>query len=534
MFSKLTLGFHSIVNCSKSSTYVEVIAEPLDIHYDGGPRLSISKFKDKMGFGDDEITDFSMGLGTSGDFSQGVLALGISRLTGYSLLEQLVEQNHANSRAYSFSLDRNAMSGNLLFGAVDTSAFDKPFQRIRAQPALSSYKGLAVDLSSVRYKPRGGGHLEDLGPQKDLPRIRIQPTEMLSNFPSGLAKTIYTVAGAEYDSISGLATTLCSGAKSSAEELVLGLGDNGNATIRVSFADLIIPREMVPPDAANVNQTDDTCLFAIQSISHTGNPDYADSGWWSIGGILLRNTYMAFDLVNHEVALAPARFSDREGSTGNVKSFSGYGSRIPQSEDAEPPVCSDWTCRDDSDLPSSGYVPSKYRLPSTTIVLIVLPTVAVLGISVSIMWCLWRRGSCCFRGRKKMAGARRAPAWTMAPIHPPRPPPPYAPGTISPQLPRFDGTAPAGDGAATAVSSAYWAPGEPLQPPSYDQAANPPVHLLEANHSRDRPACPPPSPPAPPSADLPAVPPVPARFPAVDVNTSSSEPESPKPVETEK
>lgn len=52
---------------------------------------------------------------------------------------------------------------------------------------------------------------------------------------------------------------------------------------------------MFPPDAANLNLAKDTCLFYIQSASHTCSPEYV------------------FDLVDDEVALAQARLSDKKG-----------------------------------------------------------------------------------------------------------------------------------------------------------------------------------------------------------------------------
>lgn len=443
-----------------------------------------------MGFGDDEVTDLTMGLANLGDHSRGVLGLQVTGRDGDTFIQQLVDQNHVKSSAYAFSLNKDSMSGDLLVGAVDTSAFDKPLQRLRPQQPFNSKWRFAVYMSSLKYKPRGGESLEDLGSQQSLPLIRIRPTDMLSSLPIGIAQTIYTVAGAEYDRTSGLATIPCSGAKSSADELVLGLGETGNATVRVSFSDLVIPREMFPPDAADLDLKNDTCLFAIQSASHTGNPEYADSGWWYLGGVLLQNTYMVFDLVNYEVALAQARFSDKKGSTPDIESFSEYGSKIPQSEDAEPPDCSDyWECRDDSDLPGSSYEHTKYHLPSWAIVLIVLGGAAVLGILVTITWCLWRRGSCCFKGRKKTVETRRIAAWGMEPIQLPQPPPPYVSGTMPPQFSPSDGTAHSADRATNADNPRAMASADALEPPPYSQAAEspaPPSETTQTNNSSAR------------------------------------------------
>lgn len=438
-----------------------------------------------MKFGEVDITDLTMGLAHLGDYSRGVLSLRVSGKGGYTVLQRLVEQNHAKSFAYSFSLDKDATSGNLLIGAVDTSAFDRPLQRLESRRGGSSYGGFATYLWSLKYTPRGGGGLEELGSQEALPLIRIRPTDILSNLPIDMAKAIYAVAGAEYDETSGLATIPCSGANSSADELVLGLGHEGNATVRVSFSDLVIPREVFPPDAAKLNRAEDRCLFAIQSTSRKGVSHHSSSGWWSLGGVLLRNTYMVFDLLNGELAIAQARFSDK-GSASDIESFSEYGSQIPQSEAAE--LCSGYLgCPDNLPGPGSSDEPDSHRLSGGAILLIVIGVVAALGISALIVWCLWRRGSCCFKGMRKTAETRRVATWGMDPIQLSRPPPPYVPGAMSPPPPPFDETASTANGATAAAGLVAVSSTEALQPPPYDHAAGPPVPSSETNHTNNPP-----------------------------------------------
>lgn len=454
------------------------------IYYSDGTWLAAAEFNDTMKFGDEEITDVTIGLAHLGDYSRGVLGLQVSETDGYTVLERLVEQNHAKSFAYSFSLDKDATSGSLLIGAVDTSAFDKPLQRLGSRRGPSSYGEFVTYLWSLRYTGRGVGGLEDLRSQESLALLRIRPTDMISNLPMDIAKTIYTVAGAAYDETSGLATIPCSGAKGTTDELVLGLGHQGNTTVRVSFSDLVIPREVFPPDAAKLNRTEDTCLFAIQSASSKDGFDRSSSGWWSLGGVVLRNTYMVFDLVNDELAFAQARFSDKKGSTSDIESFSEYGSQIPQSEAAE--LCYGYVgCPDNFPGPNSSDEPDNHRLSGGTILLIVLGVVGALAISALIVSCLWRHGSCCFKGMRKTAEARRLAAWGMDPIQLSRPPPPYVPGTMSPHPPPFDETAPTADAATATPGSVAVSSTEVLQPPPYDQASRPPAPTLEANHTNN-------------------------------------------------
>ncbi len=80
----------------------------------------------------------------------------------------------------------------------------------------------------------------------------------------------------------------------------------GNATIRVSFDDLIVPHSLASLSSGSNNTSDDEdrCLFAIQTNADSTNID-TDYGDWSLGAIVLRNTYTVFDFVNEEIAFAP-------------------------------------------------------------------------------------------------------------------------------------------------------------------------------------------------------------------------------------
>src|SRR5690606_14873613 len=140
------------------STYMESEFDTFWAYFADGTVANGPEFQDTIRVGDSEVPRFSMGLATYGDNGQGQLAIGPSTGMSYSLIEQLVEQGVTNTHAYSFWLDNvDASSGSLLFGAVDTAAFDGTLQRIKARPAESSFVGLPVDFSILNYTRSSGG-----------------------------------------------------------------------------------------------------------------------------------------------------------------------------------------------------------------------------------------------------------------------------------------------------------------------------------------------------------------------------------------
>ncbi|KAL2112933.1 hypothetical protein VUR80DRAFT_6055 [Thermomyces stellatus] len=411
-------------NFSDSSTYVDSDDDFFTLRYSDDSFVNGPEFKETVRVGDVEAEGLGMGLGRNGnaDLTRGELSIGPTVAKEHSLVEKLIEGSVINSAAFSFRLDDvYGTSGNLLFGAVDTSAFDGPLQRISSRHEESAYVGFPVDFSILNYTSSSSGDPEVLAPQNDLPLILVRPTDMLTNLPSALARKIWHLAGATYDENSGYATIPCSGGTaSSASELILGLGVYGNATARVPFEDLVIPYDIAPIGSGS---DDDMCVFAIQSRSSTGELSDDEDGPWALGGVVLQNTYVVFDLVNDEVAFAPVRATDGGSPTETIVPFSSYGAEIPHSEDADgsPPDL-------DSPYPNRD---SPLRGITAIILMILGVLLGVVGL-VALLWFCWRRGYCCFRGRRKPKEPPTAPqhgpiadkivyAGALPPALPPRP-----------------------------------------------------------------------------------------------------------------
>ena len=340
---------------------------------------------------------FPMGLVQDGFFSftRGELAIGPAADTERSITYRLAERAYTSTPAFSFWFDdADAKSGNLLFGAVDTSAFEGPLQLIDARSSESRYHGLPVDFSILNYTSPSGGDPSVIAPQNDLPLILIHPTTMLTNLPATIAQKIWDLAGATYDEPSGIATIPCAGGNGSAwdSELIFGMGIYGKATARVAVADLVIPNDVAPLSDG------DTCYFGIQSMGDDGELSDDAYGPWTIGGFVLRNTYVVFDLYNEQVAFAPVR-ADASSADGGVLTFSAYGATVPESEAADggDDGCASWGC--ERTMP--GDPPRSAVLSITALVLMVVALVLVLAISCTSVWFCWYKGYCCWRGRRK-------------------------------------------------------------------------------------------------------------------------------------
>lgn len=435
-----------------------------------------------------------MGMAMSGEFTQGELSIGPLALDDNSLLQRLVDQGDVNSASYSFWLDDDGSSGSLLFGAVDTSAFDAPLKRIPTLPDESPHTSFPVKFSVLNYTRSPGGEPESIAPQDDLPLMLIRPVTLFSNLPLWLASKIWDLAGASYDKLSELATVPCSGGTGKGSELILTLGLEGGPTVRVSFDDLVIPLDMAP---ISTSSEEEMCVFAIQSFDLDGELSDDEAGMWGLGGFLLRHTYMAFDLVNEEVAFAP-RLANDETPTGEIVPFPSYGASIPQSEDVDPSGHGRDSFRDDFPPRSIG---------TTGLALLVVGIFLVFAAFFTLLGFLWYRGHCCWRGRRKPKEDTPAPhsgpvsekvvyAGTIPGPLPPRPTYQYSPGPPSGQLPPGCGWLPAAAQYTEAFAPAH---AQARSSPSGAQPAEPPAGASETDNSvqpsTSRPVSPSPSPP---------------------------------------
>lgn len=324
--------------------------------YSGSSYVYGSNITDVLSIDGVTIPNFTMGLVNDTSTSSSTTTapkgvLGIGGIGGSdSLPQRLLDQGVINTTAYSIWVDDDtASSGNLLFGAIDTTKFAGNLARLTS--SYSSYE-MVIRVVSINGTTKNGGPFpinstsgddddsysygsgtSSLGEDDYLFSAIYSPSDPVSILPTDIASQIWDMAGAYYQETVEQALIGCSAASdTTASFFTLQLGGQGPdaPVIAVSMADLVIPvgeyniSEVYSSHVEDLG--DDVCLFGVQNGSSYG---YSSSSLSTLGSTLLRRTYSVFDLVNTEVAVAPVVFG--ASGTSNILPFESYGASVPSS-----------------------------------------------------------------------------------------------------------------------------------------------------------------------------------------------------------
>ncbi|GJC87590.1 putative aspartic-type endopeptidase opsB [Colletotrichum liriopes] len=356
---------HGAFNASKSTTYVnpgtESFSEKYTNDYVSGDWVS-----DTLEIAGTQVPKLVMGFVRSADTFVGVLGLGFN-VSSYSsssaspspssldavptVPERLLKDGFINSTAYSVWLDdKSAKSGNLLLGAIDKSKFEGPLIRFPTSSSVTSYGTRMFDtiISSVNgsksatdeLQPLGRGLLseEDYMYDSDKINVRLAPDSSFSVLPSALALDIWALAGASWNNNLYYAVIPCAAAETSTGHIVMQLYGIEGPVLNVSIADLVVPKESWSHSewSWDTESSAEYCLFGVQSDNST-SMSYGSSYSYYLGGAMLKQEYMVFDLANAEIAIAQAKFGST--ATENIVPFASYGAKTPESTAATPSYC---------------------------------------------------------------------------------------------------------------------------------------------------------------------------------------------------
>lgn len=305
---------------------------------------------DTLSLGGSTILDFTMGLVNDSSYSytfhtaggpKGVLGIGYNDSISSSdnLPLRLLEQGLISTTAYSIWLnDQAGSSGSVLFGAIDTTKYTGALARL-----TSSYAGyeMMIRVVNMNATTKNGGpyainssSTEDYDYASDADEYLFSavysPSDMISILPTSIASQMWDMAGAYYDTDVEQALIGCTAASDDTANFTIQLGGQGADApiLSVSMADLV-----VPSSEFNISYvygsyaydiSDGVCLFGVQNSSY-----YSYGSQNTLGNSLLRRTYSVFDLVNNEVAVAPAVFG--ASATSNVVPFESYRAAVPSS-----------------------------------------------------------------------------------------------------------------------------------------------------------------------------------------------------------
>ncbi|KAJ0165231.1 putative aspartic-type endopeptidase opsB [Colletotrichum tanaceti] len=372
---------HGAFNASASSTYVRRDIASFST-WDVSDTVRGSWVSDTLSIAGATLPNLTMGLVSSADTYVGVLGLGFNvshdlwstSTDTPTVLERLVTDGLINSTAYSIWLDGNddddddgsAETGHLLLGAVDKSKFEGPLLRFptwSSQSRISKYRDRIFDTSlyAVNGTSSPTAAPQPLG-QKVLSQnvdavvilVRLEPQSMFSVLPDALARDIWALAGATWNTDLYSGVIPCAAADSLTGTIAIRLYGSRGPVLVVALADLVVPAEVwsfplrSPRDARSFEEH---CLFAVQSEVSTSSYSLH-----SLGGAVFRQSYVVFDLANVEVAVAHRATSlgatstaaaegekkeeeEEEEEEEDIVPFASFGARVPGSAWARPDYC---------------------------------------------------------------------------------------------------------------------------------------------------------------------------------------------------
>ncbi|KAH0432160.1 aspartic proteinase [Colletotrichum camelliae] len=340
---------------NESSTYVNPGTETFMTSYTEGYAYG-EIMSETLSIGDVQLGKLNMGLVDTADTYIGVLALGFntsaytpspyssssSNTTSESLPtvpDRLLTDGKINSTAYSLWVDDlSNESGSLLLGAVDRSKFEGPLTRFPIVTSFSTSKVFNTRIYSINGSTSSSDALEPMGSlgasYNDKPTVRIGPHDIASWLPDDIAQDIYAIAGATWLESQSNYVVPCS-ANTSTAQLAIQLHGADGPVLNVPVSDLVIPSDLWSSSKWSWDTETATqyCLFGVQSYnsstSSTSTTSGSSSSTYSLGGLMLKRAYMAFDLANAEMAIAKTKFGS--GATEDVVPFPSYAAEVPGS-----------------------------------------------------------------------------------------------------------------------------------------------------------------------------------------------------------
>ncbi|ERT03329.1 uncharacterized protein SPSK_09029 [Sporothrix schenckii 1099-18] len=317
-----------------SSTYSVYRENGFNITYGDGDHATGDYFTDTLAIAGATVKGFTMGLAKDAEgLTFGLVGVGYPGLEAIaskdpsdaypSLGESLVRQNLTNTNAFSLWLnDLEASTGNILFGGIDTEKYEGDLMRLDVlkDPGPQKYLQYFVALTSVEaISVSGRDALTSAGNYTGYALLDSGTT--LTKVPQDLAEQFWAEAGASYNTQLGDAILPCSRAQSGGV-FSFTFGGSGGPVVNVSMTELV----------QNVysNATFTSGPFRGQAVCRFGITNSTDL-FTILGDTFLRSAYVVYDLVNNQIAIAPAKVN---ATAANVVPFASSGAPIPSATPA--------------------------------------------------------------------------------------------------------------------------------------------------------------------------------------------------------
>ncbi|KAH7321411.1 aspartic peptidase domain-containing protein [Stachybotrys elegans] len=315
-------------NPTESSSFSLVGQNMFDITYADDSYSRGDYFEDDFRISGMEITNMTMGLGLRSSIPHGLLGIGYASNEAsihtanvmYPNLPIAMEQaGLVNTVAYSLWLnDLGASYGNILFGGVDTAKYIGNLTIIDLLPdqRTQNFTQFAIPITSLEASSPTGN---DILSSQEMPvEAVLDSGTTLTYMPNDLAQLIWDEVGAVYDSSYDLAVLPCSYGTHKGH-FSFGFAGPSGPHINIAMDELVIDlTDGSPPRFSNgPYRGKRTCVCGFQNLT---------SGPYVLGDSFLRSAYVVFDLINHQVAIAPTDFN---ATRTEIITFESRGATIP-------------------------------------------------------------------------------------------------------------------------------------------------------------------------------------------------------------
>ncbi|KAI0023971.1 aspartic peptidase domain-containing protein [Xylariomycetidae sp. FL0641] len=270
---------------TKSSTS-KALNKPYSIKYGSGSTSGLY-YKDDVYISGAKISQQQFGVNNNSDLVWfGILGLGHGQQGGFFqyplVVDSLAAQGYTNSKLFSMDLGSQpdpsaAVTGELVFGGVDTNKFAGKLVKVPTDPSDPHYK---VALNSLSHNAPNGSATTIMDSSLPLSMILDSGTT-LSLLPEAVVtKLAAQFPFAQSDGEGGYTVPCSSQAEDGFVNFEFLSSDSGSVTINVAYNDFIW-------------NSGDLCYLGAYSSS--------DVDLYILGDSFLRGAYVAFDQTNNAV-----------------------------------------------------------------------------------------------------------------------------------------------------------------------------------------------------------------------------------------
>jgi hypothetical protein len=348
----------AVYDPSKSSTYKLLEAGGFSITYLDQSSAKGDFITDNFGIGDMTVKSLQIGYATKIVRGTGILGIGFAANEATkniypNLVDQLLSQKLIARQAYSLYLnDPRTMTGNILFGGVDTAKFIGnmnylPILQTASSTSASatySYSVFAVRMTGLatHYSNGSISNVTGVSLSNPIPAILDSGTT-LSYLPDNLAQKVFKQLNAYTDdTYTGYTFVSCSLLSADPDLVVQFSFGSLPITIAVPVHELVLnwldanATDQLPPNIPFA----DPCILGIQtegSISSSSKLVLTEadtsvlattsSTYILLGDTFLRSAYVIYDLTGKQIGLAPSNLNTTESS---ITELTGTASALPK------------------------------------------------------------------------------------------------------------------------------------------------------------------------------------------------------------